>query len=68
MSTMQKIDLLMTGVGGQGNISSDIIGDIALAAGYDVKKTDTLGMGSARQCSQSHPLAEKVYSPLIKRR
>jgi indolepyruvate ferredoxin oxidoreductase beta subunit len=68
MSTLQKIDLLMTGVGGQGNIlASDIIGDIALAAGYDVKKTDTLGMAQRGGSVVSHiRLAEKVYSPLIK--
>ena len=68
MSTLQKIDLLMTGVGGQGNIlASDIIGDIALAAGYDVKKTDTLGMAQRGGSVVSHiRLAEKVHSPLIK--
>ena len=68
MSSLQKIDLLMTGVGGQGNIlASDIIGDIALAAGYDVKKTDTLGMAQRGGSVVSHiRLAEKVYSPLIK--
>jgi indolepyruvate ferredoxin oxidoreductase beta subunit len=68
VSTLQKIDLLMTGVGGQGNIlASDIIGDIALPAGYDVKKTDTLGMAQRGGSVVSHiRLAEKVYSPLIK--
>jgi indolepyruvate ferredoxin oxidoreductase beta subunit len=68
MSTLQKIDLLMTGVGGQGNIlASDIIGDVALAAGYDVKKTDTLGMAQRGGSVVSHVrLAAKVYSPLIK--
>ena len=41
----QKLDILVTGVGGQGVVlASDIIGETALAAGYDVKKTDTLGM------------------------
>jgi indolepyruvate ferredoxin oxidoreductase, beta subunit len=63
-----KIDLLLTGVGGQGNIlASDIIGDLALAAGYDVKKTDTLGMAQRGGSVVSHVrIAEKVYSPLIK--
>ncbi|MBE9482280.1 MAG: 2-oxoacid:acceptor oxidoreductase family protein, partial [Chloroflexi bacterium] len=42
---MKKFNLLITGVGGQGVIlASDIIGEAALAAGYDIKKTDTLGM------------------------
>ena len=57
----------MTGVGGQGNIlASDIIGEVALAAGYDVKKTDTLGMAQRGGSVVSHVrIAEKVYSPLI---
>lgn len=65
---MKKFDLLLTGVGGQGNIlASDIIGDVALAAGYDVKKTDTLGMAQRGGSVISHlRLAEQVYSPLIK--
>jgi indolepyruvate ferredoxin oxidoreductase beta subunit len=42
---MNKSDIIVTGVGGQGVIlASDIIGEAALALGYDVKKTDTLGM------------------------
>lgn len=65
---MNKIDLLITGVGGQGNIlASDIVSDVALAAGYDVKKTDTLGMAQRGGSVISHVrIAEKVYSPLIK--
>ncbi len=42
---MKKMDLLVTGVGGQGVVlASDIIAETAIAAGFDVKKTDTLGM------------------------
>ena len=65
---MKKIDLLMTGVGGQGTISaSDILGEVALKEGYDVKKTDTLGMAQRGGSVISHVrMAEKVYSPLIK--
>ena len=68
MNNDVKFDLLLTGVGGQGNIlASDIIGDIALAAGYDVKKTDTLGMAQRGGSVVSHVrIAKKVYSPLIK--
>ena len=60
--------MLLTGVGGQGNIlASDVIGDLALAAGYDVKKTDTLGMAQRGGSVVSHVrIANKVYSPLIK--
>ena len=58
----------MTGVGGQGVVlASDIIGETAIAAGYDVKKTDTLGMAQRGGSVISHlRLAEKVWSPLIK--
>ena len=65
---MKKTDLLITGVGGQGVVlASDIIGETALAAGFDVKKTDTLGMAQRGGSVVSHVrLASKVWSPLIK--
>lgn len=65
---VNKIDLLITGVGGQGNIlASDIVSEVALVAGYDVKKTDTLGMAQRGGSVISHVrIAQKVYSPLIK--
>lgn len=65
---MEKMDLLVTGVGGQGVVlASDIIGETALAAGFDVKKTDTLGMAQRGGSVISHVrLAPKVWSPLIK--
>ncbi len=68
MRKMQKMDILVTGVGGQGVVlASDIIGETALAAGFDVKKTDTLGMAQRGGSVVSHVrLAEKVWSPLIK--
>jgi indolepyruvate ferredoxin oxidoreductase beta subunit len=64
----KKMDVLITGVGGQGVVlASDIIGETALAAGFDVKKTDTLGMAQRGGSVVSHVrLAEKVWSPLIK--
>ena len=65
---MKKFDLLITGVGGQGNIlASDIIGEAALSEGYDVKKTDTLGMAQRGGSVISHlRIAPRVYSPLTK--
>lgn len=65
---MKKFDLLVTGVGGQGIIlASDIMGEAALAAGYDVKKTDTLGMAQRGGSVVSHVrIGQKVWSPLIK--
>jgi len=65
---VKKLDLLMTGVGGQGVIlASDIMGEAALAAGYDIKKTDTLGMAQRGGSVISHVrIASQVWSPLIK--
>ena len=65
---MKKFDLLIAGVGGQGVVlASDIIGEAALAAGYDVKKTDTLGMAQRGGSVVSHVrLGHRVWSPLIK--
>jgi indolepyruvate ferredoxin oxidoreductase beta subunit len=62
------MDLLVTGVGGQGVVlASDIIGETAIAAGYDVKKTDTLGMAQRGGSVVSHVrMAAKVFSPLIR--
>lgn len=62
-----KIDILMTGVGGQGVImASDILSSAALASAYDVKKTDSLGMAQRGGSVISHVrLGEKVFSPLI---
>lgn len=64
---LTKTDILMTGVGGQGVImASDILASAALATGYDVKKTDSLGMAQRGGSVTSHVrMAEKVYSPMI---
>jgi len=62
-----KLDILMVGVGGQGIIlASDILGDVALDIGLDVKKTDTLGMAQRGGSVTSHlRIGQKVWSPLI---
>jgi len=62
-----KQDILMVGVGGQGTVlASDILGDVALAIGLDVKKTDTLGMAQRGGSVTSHlRIGKKVWSPLI---
>ena len=64
---MNELRVLVTGVGGQGIIlASDIIGEAAMSAGYDVKKTDTLGMAQRGGSVLSHVrLGSKVWSPLI---
>ena len=65
---MKTIGLLVTGVGGQGIIlASDIIGEAAISAGYDVKKTDTIGMAQRGGSVLSHVrMGDKVWSPLIR--
>ncbi|MBN1690128.1 MAG: indolepyruvate oxidoreductase subunit beta [Dehalococcoidia bacterium] len=67
MKSRGKQDVLMVGVGGQGIIlASDILGDVALDIGMDVKKTDTLGMAQRGGSVTSHlRIGEKVWSPLI---
>jgi indolepyruvate ferredoxin oxidoreductase, beta subunit len=61
-------NILMVGVGGQGIVlASDILGDVAIASGMDIKKTDTLGMAQRGGSVVSHVrIADKVYSPLIR--
>jgi len=65
---VKKLDLLITGVGGQGVIlASDIIGDAAITTGYDIKKTDALGMAQRGGSVTSNVrIAPQVRSPLIK--
>lgn len=63
----KSLNILLTGVGGQGVVlAGDIIGDVALAAGYDVKKSDTLGMAQRGGGVVAHiRLGENVESPTI---
>ncbi len=64
---MNKQGIFMVGVGGQGIVlASDILSEVALTAGYDIKKTDTLGMAQRGGSVVSHVrIAEQVYAPLI---
>lgn len=64
---MKKYDLIIVGFGGQGIVlASDILGEAAMTAGYDVKKTDTLGMAQRGGSVVSNVrIAEQVWSPLI---
>ncbi len=42
---METINFLITGVGGQGTVLvSDVMAAAGVAAGYDVKKSDILGL------------------------
>lgn len=62
-------NILLVGVGGQGIIlSSEIISDVAMLAGNDVKKSEVHGMSQRGGSVTSHiRYGAKVYSPLIRK-
>jgi indolepyruvate ferredoxin oxidoreductase beta subunit len=64
---MNKFDFLLVGVGGQGVLlASDILAEVGLRAGYDVKKSEVHGMAQRGGSVVSHVRwARKVLSPLI---
>lgn len=64
---MQKTDILIAGVGGQGTIlAGRIIAALAMAEGLDVKTAETHGMAQRGGSVITHVrIGEKVYSPLI---
>jgi len=63
---MDKIDFILAGVGGQGIIlMSDLLAETALAAGFDVKKSDVHGMAQRGGSVVSYVrLGDRVLSPL----
>ncbi|RPJ00457.1 MAG: indolepyruvate oxidoreductase subunit beta [Deltaproteobacteria bacterium] len=62
------INVLLSGVGGQGTIlASDILCSVFHEAGYDVKKSEVHGMAQRGGDVTTHfRFGKKVYSPLIK--
>ncbi len=64
---MEPINFLLVGVGGQGILTaSDILAELGLRAGYDVKKSEVHGMSQRGGAVSSHVrFGERVYSPLI---
>jgi len=61
------IKFLLTGVGGQGTIlASNVLADLGLSLGYDVKKAEIHGMSQRGGTVISYiRWAEKVFSPII---
>ena len=61
-------NILVSGVGGQGIIlASDIMTEVFLGAGFDVKKSEVHGMAQRGGSVTSHVrFGRKVYSPIIK--
>ncbi|MBT8491239.1 MAG: indolepyruvate oxidoreductase subunit beta [Deltaproteobacteria bacterium] len=68
MSNATK-SILLAGVGGQGILrASDILSQIMIETGYDVKKSEVHGMAQRGGCVTSHVrYGKKVYSPIAKK-
>ena len=64
-----KVDFLLAGVGGQGVLTaSDIVCEVGLAIGFDVKKSEVHGFSQRGGVVDSHVRwAETVYSPLAEK-
>ncbi len=64
---MNGQNILIVGVGGQGVVlASNLLAEAALQSGFDVKKTDTLGMAQRGGSVVSHlRYGDSVASPLI---
>jgi indolepyruvate ferredoxin oxidoreductase beta subunit len=64
----QSYSFLLAGVGGQGTIlASNVLAEVALVAGFDVKKSEVHGMAQRGGSVNTHVRwdADHVYSPLI---
>ncbi|MGD2205366.1 MAG: indolepyruvate oxidoreductase subunit beta [Anaerolineae bacterium] len=64
----KSYNFLLAGVGGQGTIlASNVLAEVALAAGFDVKKSEVHGMAQRGGSVNTHIRwdAERVYSPLV---
>ena len=63
----ETTSIFITGVGGQGIIlASEVLSETALAAGYDVKKSEVHGMAQrGGSVISAVRFGKKVYSPLI---
>jgi len=66
---MKDVNVLMVGTGGQGVIlASDGMGEVGISSGYDVKKSDSLGMAQRGGSVISHiRWGKQVSSPMIKK-
>jgi len=62
-------NILIVGVGGQGVIlASEIVAEVMMRAGFDVKKSEVHGMAQRGGSVNSHVrFGPKVYSPIIKK-
>jgi indolepyruvate ferredoxin oxidoreductase beta subunit len=68
VASRKPYSFVLVGVGGQGTLlASNILAEVGLAAGFDVKKSEVHGMaqrgGSVASHVRWHP--EQVFSPLV---
>ena len=65
--TRPTINMLLSGVGGQGVVlASFVLSHVALAEGYDVKQSEVHGMSQRGGSVTSHfRFGEKVWAPLV---
>jgi indolepyruvate ferredoxin oxidoreductase beta subunit len=63
----KDINFLISGVGGQGTVvASDILSEVGIKLGYDVKKSDILGLAVRGGSVLSHVRwAQKVHAPML---
>ncbi len=61
-----KINIIVAGVGGQGNVTAAyLLGVAALEAGFNVRVADVYGLAQRGGAVVSHVRIGRVYSPLI---
>jgi indolepyruvate ferredoxin oxidoreductase beta subunit len=67
---MKEANFLITGIGGQGTLlASDILAEVGMRAGYDVKKSDVLGLAVRGGSVLSHVRwGKRVASPVVRKR
>ena len=65
---MKDVNFLVSGVGGQGTLlASDILAEVGMRAGYDVKKSDVLGLAIRGGSVLSHVRwGDRVASPVVR--
>jgi indolepyruvate ferredoxin oxidoreductase beta subunit len=67
MTARPTMNVLLTGVGGQGVVlASYVLSQVAVSEGYDVKQSEVHGMAQRGGSVTSHfRFGEKVWSPLV---
>ncbi|MFW6021925.1 MAG: indolepyruvate oxidoreductase subunit beta [Halanaerobiaceae bacterium] len=67
---MDKLNIMIVGVGGQGTLlASRVIGNVALTNSFDVKMSEVHGMAQRGGSVVTNvKIADKVYSPIIEKK